>query len=86
MTAADIKTQVKAALCITGTGMDASIQIYIDEVLDFIRAAGFKGEITSATVGVVACGVKDLFNNESGSNRFSDYFCMRVTQLCASGG
>lgn len=85
MTDAEILTTVKNALGVTGTYQDATLTVYINEVLDYIRGAGFTGEITAASVGVVARGVADLWNNSSGQTQFSQYFHERVTQLALRG-
>lgn len=85
MTDAEILTAVKNALGVTGTYQDATLTVYINEVLDYIRGAGFKGEITAASVGVIARGVADLWNNSSGQTQLSQYFHERVTQLALRG-
>lgn len=74
-------TAVKNALGITGTFMDSTIAIYIDEVTDYMRTAGVSDDTISTTYGVVARGVSDLWNNQSGSGKLSPYFYDRVTQL-----
>lgn len=85
MTDAEILTAVKNALGVTGTYQDATLTVYINEVLDYIRGAGFTGKITAASVGVVARGVADLWNNSSGQTQLSQYFHERVTQLTLRG-
>ena len=74
-------TAVKNALGITGTFMDSTIAIYIDEVTDYMRTAGVSDSIISTAYGVVARGVSDLWNNQSGTSKLSPYFYDRVTQL-----
>jgi hypothetical protein len=70
---------VKTALGIVGNYNDSAIQIYIDEVTDFLRGAGVAD--TNITVGIVARGVADLWNYGSGNGKLSDYFMQRATQL-----
>lgn len=70
---------VKNALGITGDYQDATLQIYIDEVLAFLRDAGVAdARITS---GIVARGVADLWNYGGAEGRLSEYFMQRAAQL-----
>lgn len=68
---------VKTALGITGTYQDATIQVYIDEVLAFLAAAG----VPSPTPGLVARGVADLWNYGGNEGKLSEYFMQRASQL-----
>ena len=81
---------VKNALGITGTFMDATISIYIDEVTDYMANAGVSAGLITASVGVIARGVNDLWNNNAGNGKLSPYFYDRVSQLAlksnAAGG
>lgn len=77
---------VKSALGITGSAMDTTISVYIDEVTDYMRGAGVSPERITASVGVVARGVNDLWNNDSGNGKLSPYFYDRVSQLALRGG
>lgn len=79
---------VKNALGVTGTFMDATISIYIDEITDYMANAGVSAALISASVGVIARGVNDLWNNNAGNGRLSPYFYDRVSQLVlkSSGG
>lgn len=70
---------VKAALGITGNYQDNTLQIYFDEVVDFLVGAGVaQSNITS---GIVARGVSDLWNYGSGNGKLSQYFMQRAAQL-----
>lgn len=70
---------VKNALGITGTYQDATLQIYFDEVIDFLEDAGVaSGNITS---GIVARGISDLWNYGGNEGRLSEYFMQRASQL-----
>lgn len=74
---------VKNALGITGTGQDATLQVYIDEVCEFLKDAGvpkFMLESPKA-IGVIARGVADLWTYNGGDAEFSEYFLMRANQL-----
>lgn len=81
---------VKNALGITGTFMDATISIYIDEITDYMSNAGVSAAVITASVGVIARGVNDLWNNNTGNGKLSPYFYDRVSQLAlksnAGGG
>lgn len=70
---------VKNALGITGDYQDATLQVYFDEVKDFLRDAGVaESNITS---GIVARGVSDLWNYGSAEGKLSPYFLQRASQL-----
>ncbi len=73
---------VKAALGITGSYQDATIQVYIDEVLGFLAGAGVPA--TRVTDGLVARGVADLWNYGAGDGKLSEYFMQRASQLALS--
>lgn len=70
---------VKNAIGITGNYQDATLQVYFDEVVDFITQAGVAPANISA--GLVARGVTDLWNYGSAEGRLSEYFYQRVAQL-----
>lgn len=70
---------VKAALNITGCYQDPTIQIYIDEVVDFLEQAGVKS--ADITTGLVARGVSDLWNYGGAEGKLSEYFMQRAAQL-----
>ena len=70
---------VKNALGITGDYQNATLQVYFDEVKEFLRDAGVaESNITS---GIVARGVSDLWNYGSAEGKLSPYFLQRVSQL-----
>ena len=71
--------QVKQNLGITGTFQDTTIQGWIDEVKAFLIDGGVLEK--NITNGIVAIGVKDLWNYGSGDGSFSPYFIQRATQL-----
>lgn len=70
---------VKNALGITGEYQDATLQIYIAEVVDFLRDAGVTE--SNITCGIVARGVSDLWNYGSAEGKLSSYFIQRASQL-----
>ena len=84
--AGTILESVKSALGITGTYQDATLKIYIDEVIAYMKDAGVPEEVINAGVsaGVIARGVTDLWNYNGGAGKLSDYFYQRVSQLAYS--
>ncbi len=70
---------VKNALGITGDYQDATLQIYFDEVVDFLKEAGVKD--ANITKGIVARGVSDLWNYGLEGGKLSEYFYQRASQL-----
>ena len=81
MADAAILTAVKAALGVTGTFTDTTISVYIDDVVDFMRGAGVSAALITASPGVIARGVSDLWDNDGGNVKFSPAFHERVAQL-----
>ncbi len=77
---------VKAAIGITGTYQDATIQVYIDETEQYMLLSGVPGNVIGQpeTAGTVARGVSDLWNYGAGDGKLSPYFYERCIQL-ASG-
>ena len=75
--------QVKAALGIVGTYQDATLQVYFDETVAFLKEAGVAD--ANITAGVVARGVSDLWNYGAGEGKLSPYFIQRAAQLSYKG-
>lgn len=70
---------VKNALGIVGNQLDATLRVYFDEVVEFLKDAGvLPGSITN---GLVARGVVDLWNYGGAEGKLSEYFIQRATQL-----
>ena len=85
----DILTTVKTALGLQGNDyFDATLQIYIDEVKDYLISGGCSQAVVdrASSAGVIARGVADLWNYGSGSAELSPYFKERAIQLCSKGG
>lgn len=76
--------QVKSALSITGDYQDDTLQVYIDEVVDFLKESGVAD--SDITVAIVARGVSDIWNYDSGDGKLSEYFMRRATQLAYKRG
>ena len=86
MTEEELLAKIKVGLGITGTYQDDALKLYIDEVKNFMRAAGVPQETveSSESVGVIMRGVADLWNYGSGSVKLSEYFIQRVIQLAGN--
>lgn len=84
----DMLSSVKNALNITGTYQDSALQMYIDEVNEYMLAAGVPASMigSKTTAGTVARGVSDLWNYGTGAGKLSEYFYQRVIQLASGGG
>ena len=74
---------VKNALGITGKYHDSTLQVYFDEVVDFLKGAGVP--TSRMTSGIVARGVADLWNYGGEGGKLSPYFMQRATQLAMKG-
>lgn len=74
---------VKTALGITGTYQDDLLQIYIDEVIAYLKDAGVSETVlaSDAATGIIVRGVADLWNYGSGGTQLSPYFMQRAIQL-----
>lgn len=70
---------VKNALGITGDYQDATLTVYINEVVDFLTEAGVKK--SNITTGIIARGVADLWNYGGSEGVLSPYFKERAIQL-----
>lgn len=83
MTNEELLTKVKSGLGITGNYQDATIQIYINDVKEFMLSAGVKKSVVESekSIGCIVRGVADLWNFGSGSVKFSEYFNQRLIQL-----
>lgn len=83
LTTNELLEKVKSALGITGTYQDNTLQLYIDEVKEYLLNAGVSQSTidSSSSVGVIARGVSDLWNYGSGNTALSPYFMQRAIQL-----
>lgn len=79
MASASMLADVKSALGITGTYQDATVTIYIDEVVSFLEEAGVSA--ANITAGIVARGVADLWQYGGAEGKLSEYFIQRAAQL-----
>lgn len=72
-------TDIKNALNITGDYQDATLTVYMNEVIAFLVDAGVKQ--SNITAGIVARGVADLWDYGAGDGKLSVYFKERAVQL-----
>lgn len=70
---------VKLALNITGDYQNDTLQIYFDEVVEYLKDAGVAE--SNITKGIIARGVSDLWNYGAGEGKLSEYFYQRAKQL-----
>ena len=90
LTAEERLAKVKIALYGNASNSynDDQLQIYIDEVIEELVAAGVNRDIAESTaaVGCIAVGVNDLWNYSSGGVKHSEQFNRRLIQLAKRGG
>lgn len=79
----DILQKVKDATGISGDYQNATLNVYIEEVKQFLLDAGLKQTTVNgvSAVGVICRGVMDMWNYGAGEAKFSSYFMQRITQL-----
>lgn len=79
MASASMLASVKSALGIAGTYQDATLTVYIDEVMDYLKDAGIPE--ANITPGIVSRGVSDLWSYGEKGGELSTYFMQRAAQL-----
>lgn len=79
---------VKACLGITDDYHDAAISAHIEDVQGYLQAAGIPESVTKSKEcgGVVARGVSDLWNYDSGGASLSPFFRERAAQIALKWG
>lgn len=82
----DMLDTVKAALGVTGDYQNATLTTYINEVNEYLLAAGVPSSLigNEVTAGAVARGVADLWSYGAGGGSLSPYFCERAIQLATT--
>ena len=83
LTDTELLDRVKKALGITGTYQDDTLNIYIDEVKEYLVSAGVDTTVvnSSMAIGVICRGVADLWNYGNAGTELSSYFKERAIQL-----
>lgn len=81
--AAGLLTAVKNSLNISGEQFDTTLQLFIDEVKEYLKSAGVSADVVGSTlaVGCISRGVADLWNYGNGDTTLSEYFYQRAEQL-----
>ena len=79
----DVLTDVKNALGITGNYQDGSLNVYINDIKDYLKKAGVSENVidSQASAGIISRGVADLWNYGAGEGKLSLYFYDRCAQL-----
>lgn len=90
MANAEMLKKVKVGLFGTadGTWRDEMLNVYIDEVVAFMRDAGVPDSVITSerAYGCILIGVNDVWNYQGGGVKFSPYFERRVIQLATGNG
>lgn len=83
MTNTELLKKVKDALSISGNYQDATLNVYIEEVKEYLKSAGLATETIQGIkcVGIICRGVTDLWAYGVGEGKLSSYFMQRVSQL-----
>lgn len=87
ITQKELLVKVKNALGVSGEYLDNTLQLYIDEVKQYLTSAGVKATAecdvvgSSLAVGVICRGVADLWNYGNSDTKLSEYFYQRAEQL-----
>lgn len=81
----DVLEKVKKSLNITGNYQDETLQLYIDEVKQFLLDSGVLQSVidSETSFGIISRGVADLWNYGSGQAELSEYFMQRAIQLAS---
>lgn len=87
MSEVNFLSEVKTRLGITGNYQDGTISGYILDVKEFLKDSGIPNSVveSTASLGVIARGVADVWNYGSGDGKFSEMFYQRAIQLALKG-
>lgn len=85
MTEAELLSEVKKGLGVTGTYQDCTVLRHLNDVKAYCLSAGVTPEVlnSDASVGCLIRGVADSWTQESGKTQFSLMFMQRLVQLIA---
>lgn len=89
MTKAEVLYKVKMALGNIPNHLDETIELYVDEVIEYLISAGVSTDLLDVKneefdpkcAGCIIRGVADLWNYGNGDTKLSDYFYQRADQL-----
>ena len=82
LTTAEQLTKIKQALGIGAGIPDATLNVWLSDVKDFMKNAGVPVNVINSdtTIGTLARGVSDIWNYGDSAS-YSNVFKMRVSQL-----
>lgn len=85
MTDDEILQEVKIRLAITDTYHDKLLSSFIQDTKDYLTSVGITNELLAdkKSLGILARGVVDLWNNKPSDGEFSKVFYQRAIQLRA---
>lgn len=80
---ADLVSEIKTRLAVTGNYHDALLAAYAEDVKAFLVDGGVPAEVVESdeAVGCIARGVADLWDYGSGEGKFSPVFLQRAAQM-----
>lgn len=83
MSDAEQLKQIKSALLITGNHFDVALNMYLQDIKQYMLSAGVNSDTlkSETSLGTIARGVSDLWNFGNGNGKLSPYFYERVIQL-----
>lgn len=87
MTKQELLEKVKVGLGNVPSHLDETINLYIEEVINYMLSAGVsetllsEDNINEKCTGAIIRGVSDLWNYGNGDTKLSEYFYQRVDQL-----
>ena len=92
MTKVELLEQVKMALGNIPSHLDETINLFIEEVIEYMISAGISSSlidldtdyISNKCKGCIIRGVADLWNYGNGDTKLSEYFYQRCDQLRGS--
>ena len=80
---ADLVSEIKTRLAVTGDHFDALLAAYAEDVKAFLVDGGVPEDVVESdeAVGCIARGVADLWNYGAGEGTFSPVFLQRAAQM-----
>ena len=85
----EVLDKVKIGLGNIPSHLDETINLYIDEVIEYLVSAGVSSDLVDIEndnvnpkcIGCIIRGVSDLWNYGNGDTKLSEYFYQRADQL-----
>ena len=81
----EILQEIKTRLSITDSYHDQLLSSFIQDTKDYLKSVGITDELLNdkKSLGILARGVVDLWNNKPSDGEFSKIFIQRAIQLRA---